>query len=41
MDWRGFPMRVDHVREMALKVLQEQEGTPTLGKHWISINIYI
>ena len=35
MDRRGFPMCVDHVCEMALKVLQEQEGTLTLGKHWI------
>ena len=31
----GFPMHVDHVCEIAFKVLQEQEGTPTLGKHWI------
>src|SRR5258705_3194752 len=35
IDQRSFPKRVDHVREMALDVLQEQEGTPTLGKHWI------
>ena len=35
IDRLGFPMHVDHVRKMALKVLQEQEGTETLGKHWI------
>ncbi len=35
IDQRGFLKHVDHVREMALEVLQEQEGTPTLGKHWI------
>ena len=35
IDRHGFLMRVDHVHEMALKVLRKQEGTLTLGKHWI------
>ena len=33
MDQCGFPMHID-VHKMALKVLQEREGTQTLDKHW-------
>ena len=40
MDRRGFPMRVDHVREMGLRLLSEREGQSRekvyLGKHWVS-----
>lgn len=40
MDQRGFPLRVDMVRVMALKVLQQREGIDTmnvaLGQHWIT-----
>ena len=40
MDRRGFPMRVDHVREIGLRILGKREGqaqnTAYLGKHWIS-----
>ena len=37
MDRRGFPMRVDHVREVAIRLLAEREGqtrkTVNLGQH--------
>ena len=40
MDRRGFPMRVDHVREMGLWLLSEREGQSRdkvyLGKNWVS-----
>ena len=40
MDRRGFPMRVDHVQETALKLLSYNEGqkgkNTHLGKHWIT-----
>lgn len=35
MDRRGFPMRVDMVRILALKILKKREGeSAALGKHW-------
>lgn len=38
MDRRGFPMRVDMVQELALKILNKREGggSLTLGQHWIT-----
>ena len=40
MDHRGFPMRVDHVREIALKLLDGEKGrskdTARLDRHWIT-----
>ena len=40
MDRRGLSMWVDHVREVAIRLLAEREGqtrkTVNLGQHWIS-----
>ena len=43
IDRRGFPLRVDMVRQMAIKVLQQREQSGgigskelTLGRHWIT-----